>query len=307
VQNPDEDAPVPTDVTRLDTLPRQMLEAYQEGDFKHSSLLAFSVVKETPTDQVGWIIHLESLFQGGQVLRALSSVDTALRMIPGSADLHRLRGEILVALGRDPEAEESLRESLSRDPENPLAVQALAAILTKGGREAEAAHLPHVDEVQDRQAAVLARLHRAGSVPSVDALRRIVAAAPAFAEAYAALADVMSATEDTLDLANVYARTVQLRPKAVRPRYGYARVLTDQGDLFEARDVIRAAVALRPEAPQGYFGMAYVLYFMMRSEGAAINHRRGTMLAPDHPGARLPIARVVDQVPHAELNWFFAD
>ena len=307
MQERDEETTAPIDLDRQNTLHKQMLEAYQAGDYKHGSLLAFSVVKEIPTDQVGWIVFLESLLQDEQLLRALSSVNSALRMIPGSADLHRLRGEILVALGRDAEAEEPLRESLSRDPDTPLALQALAGVLARGGREREAGHLPHVEEVPDRQAAVIARLRHAGTGPDLETVRRIIADAPAFAEAYAALADALSATDKPLDFGGHYARALKLRPMAVRPRYGYARALTDMGDLFEARDVLRTAVALRPEAPQGYFGMAYALHFMTRSEDAAINHRRGTKLAPNHPGAKLTIAKVVDQVPHAELSWFFAD
>lgn len=307
MQKRDEETTTQIDLDRQDTLHKQMLEAYQAGDYKHGSLLAFSVVKEIPTDPIGWIVYQECLLQDGQIARALSSAETALRMVPGSADLHRLHGEILVALGRDAEAEEPLRESLSRDPDNPLALQALAGVLARGGRETEAGHLPHIEEVPDRQAAVIDRLRRAGSGPTLETMRRIIAGAPAFAEAYAALADALSATEKHPDPASHYARALQLRPMAVRPRYGYARALTDMGDLFEARDVLRTAVSLRPEAPQGYFGMAYALHFMMRSEDAAINHRRGTKLAPNHPGAKLPIAKVVDQVEHAELSWFFAD
>ncbi|MDH3745580.1 MAG: tetratricopeptide repeat protein [Acidobacteriota bacterium] len=113
----------------------------QKGD--HAG--AASVLSAAPSSNRG-SIELErtlavELFRAGELDSALAATESWLEAEPGSAGAGYLRSTILSALGRDTEAEETLRTVLEEHPSFVQAISLLADLMLRSGRPGDAVAL----------------------------------------------------------------------------------------------------------------------------------------------------------------------
>jgi protein O-GlcNAc transferase len=153
-----------------------------------------------------------ALLQDGRAAEALTVLD---RHPGGSADRLALRGAVLNALGRAPDAAEALRRAVALDANNPDSLYDLALTLLKIDEPAEAAA---VLERGRRRFPRIAKLHAAAGMvaylhgKNADAVRayEIAVKLEPAADLFAALGDVYDATGDLARAEPAYRRSLSL-------------------------------------------------------------------------------------------------
>lgn len=91
------------------------LNALEVGDANKAAGLAIASLKLRKTART-YLVHSRAMNQLGQLDAALDSVESALQIVPAYGPAWELRGRILWAAGRRPEARLALRRYLELDP-----------------------------------------------------------------------------------------------------------------------------------------------------------------------------------------------
>ncbi len=91
------------------------LNALEVGDANKAAALAIASLKLRKTART-YLVHSRAMNQLGQLDAALDSVESALQIVPAYGPAWELRGRILWAAGRRPEARLALRRYLELDP-----------------------------------------------------------------------------------------------------------------------------------------------------------------------------------------------
>jgi len=293
-----------------------MLAAHDAGPGKHSEILASFALKVRPDSVAPWIALLESQVAQGRTQRIITMAPIALKAFRDHPELLRFKGEALLAVGQFSAAEQSLRACLRRMPTNPVALQALDRLRTDRGdvdpsvRALVAAEPdPTTAAAQWRQDAPRAWLTEE-KTPLTDSAtcQRAIALAPAFAEAYEALAErIADDTEDTAAALKAVDRALALdHTGGATARQIKALVLVREGRVGAAIQVARAAVTLAPDNAQSHFVLAFALFNGLRDDAAAVLHARGRAIDPNHPAGHLTMNAWRDRGAEANFSWYFA-
>jgi tetratricopeptide (TPR) repeat protein len=177
--------------------------------------------------------------------------DDVIAKSPAKIKAHNNRGEVLLRLGRLPEAEASFRNALSLNPRGPMANYNLARLAEMRGRLAEAEEL----------------------------CRRALEVNPGLVDAWKTLGDVRLKSGSFGEAEAAY-REFLARREDPRVRYNRAVALYNQGALEEAGAEAGRAAALEPrlEEPERLLGL--VAQKLGRDSEAETHYRRALALAP---------------------------
>ena len=154
-----------------------------------------------------------ALLHDGRAGEALAVLD---KYPAAGADQFALRGAVLNALGRTPEAADALRRAVALDANNPDSLYDLALTLLKVDASAEAAALldrgrrrfPRVAKLH-AAAGMVAYLH-GKNTEAVSAYETAVRLEPGGADLFAALGDVYDATGDLARAESAYRKSLSL-------------------------------------------------------------------------------------------------
>ncbi len=183
------------------------------------------------SEVLGALLRLDA--EEGRLADSLARIDAGLAAAPDDARLLRTRGIALLAAGRGPEAEESLRKAIESDPNDLASYGELAQILARSGRGEEA--------VRTYEQALAAQ-------PESAALNLIVGIL------YEGSARLESAIER-------YEKAVRLDPALGVAKNNLAYLLAERGqELDRALDLAQEAKSLLPENPNAADTLGWVLY-----------------------------------------------
>ncbi|MCZ2149219.1 MAG: tetratricopeptide repeat protein [Bryobacterales bacterium] len=166
-----------------------------------------------------------ALLHDNQAQAALAALD---KHPAETADYYALRGIVLNALNREPEAVQSLRRAVALDPNNPDSLYDLALTLAKAGADAEASALLNQGR---RRFPKVAKIHAASGMmlyaagqndQAVQAYEQAVQLEPDAADLFAALGDAYDATGNLTKAEGAYLRSLRLEPSnaACQVKYG---------------------------------------------------------------------------------------
>ncbi|HMI94030.1 MAG TPA: tetratricopeptide repeat protein, partial [Polyangiales bacterium] len=214
----------------------------------------------------------------GQHERALERLEHSARLEP-NAEVDLTRAQSLRALGRLPEAEELLRDALTRKPDDAVSARELAALLTVSGKHREAADaFERATSLRPQDPAVRAELGRAYA-----RLERTEEAAAAFAHAIRLgesspqlqfeLGVQLHTLERFFEACEAYraARKGGLEDRRCYQQLGAACVALARYE--EAADAYEAAVRLDPNNVQLRFALAVCHHQQGRGDLAMTQYR----------------------------------
>ncbi len=229
----------------------------------------------------------QSYLESGEVSKAITALEEALKQDPSMAKAHRLLGE---ALGRDERWSEAITEfeayqSLAQ--EDSAAYFLLGHAYTQVGQleEASAAFARGVevdpsflDTHQKEIAQVIDDIMQAGQEAleagdldtATDLLNLVAPLAPGQGQVYALLGEAHLQADDTLQALDAFANAVRLSPELLTERAQEIQALAESGlekgraafesgDLETAIQIMRAVTQLMPENVKAHFllGNAY--------------------------------------------------
>lgn len=116
----------------------EFLTALNEKDFAKAGQLAEKATELNLDGADGLTFRARLLQNRGQLPEALTAVEDALKRTSPSAELYRLKGQILLAMGRGDDATEALARAVDIKPNDPLCMRDLVGCLLNIGRNNEA-------------------------------------------------------------------------------------------------------------------------------------------------------------------------
>ena len=218
----------------------------------------------------------------------------ALAIAPRHGPAQAGLGALLFILGRIPEAETSLRESIRPPADHPFVPTAhfyLAWVFKATGRLAEA-------EASFRTAIRLSPgsaeahndfgvlLWEARRFPEAEAEYRTAISLQAdLAIAHYGLGNVLRDIERYPEAEAAYSESIRLSPAFAEPRNGLGNVLKDTGRHAEAEASYREAIRLQADHPHAHHNLGLLLWEAGRYPEAEAEFRRTLAISPAHADA----------------------
>lgn len=197
-----------------------------------------------------------ALLHNNQAQAALDALD---KHPAETADYFALRGIVLNALNREPEAVKPLRRAVALDPNNPDSLYDLAVTLAKTGADAEASALLNQGR---RRFPKVAKIHAASGMmlyaagqndQAVQAYEEAVRLEPDAADLFAALGDAYDATGKLAKAEGAYARSLRIEPANVECQVKYGRNQIKLQNAGKAEAAFRRALALDAHNADAHF------------------------------------------------------
>ena len=199
----------------------------------------------------------QAQFDAGRLTEALATSRIVLQRSPDAANGHNLQGEVLVALERFEEAEDSFRRMLELDPDDVDAHVNLGVVGMHQERWAEAANWFREALERDPEDAlahgglgeVLFRLGRYAQ--AAESLRRAVSLQPDEVDIHTLyyLADALRRQRRNEEAIERYRDVLEMDPEFARAHSGIGYMLFDLRRYEESLEWLARSVSLDPDAP----------------------------------------------------------
>ncbi|HTY69415.1 MAG TPA: tetratricopeptide repeat protein [Alphaproteobacteria bacterium] len=207
---------------------------------------------------------------------------------PHNALIAGLLGDVLQALGKDPDAETAYRGALRLDPSLAVVHMNLGLILRRQRRLGEALaaletasrRAPTLPEVQLNLGLVQYESGHADA--AIAAYRAALALRPDYAEVYLNLGAAYHRQRDYGEAKAAYRAALKIQPGYAEAHYSLGVTFYDEGDLDGAAASYRRALALAPDHEGCRNNLAFVLQVLGRGAEAVELYRRGVAAGP-HP------------------------
>lgn len=167
---------------------RQADALFDLGRYEQAATLAAQHLAGAPDDAPALVLLARCRHRLGDDRQALTTVEDALRVAPGSVSARLVHTDVLLALKQNKQAEESARRTVELAPEFWAGHYALGRALDRGGR----------------------RKHRRAAAESA---RRAVALAPEESDAYVLLGLTAHHTRDYRVAQEAYETALRLNPE----------------------------------------------------------------------------------------------
>ncbi len=222
-----------------------------------------------PDFEPAWRDACLACVEAGQLDRVEPLLQRGLKVLPGSAELHFLRGNALQVAGRSSEAIEAYMRVLDLRRDHAEAHANLAVSLRSVGRlqEAAAQHqrvaaLRPDDGVAHMQYGLaLQRLSRPDA--AVEAFRRAVAADPKSAAALSAMGSAYAGMKRSAEAIEQYQRALALDPAHAFAHAGLAVEFNEQGKPQQAMQSMRKSIELDPNAVEAHSSLLFLMSFLV--------------------------------------------
>ncbi len=222
-----------------------------------------------PDFELAWRDACLTCVEAGQVERVQTFLERGLEALPGSGELHFLRGNALQVAGRSAAAIEAFERVLALRRDHVEAHSNIAVAMRSLGQiQQSAAHLQRVAalrpkdcEVQMQYAAVLQRLGRTDA--AIEAYRRAVAADPQSASALSSLGSAYAAQRRAAEAIEHYQRALAIDANHAFAYAGMGVEFNEQGRPREAMESLRKAIELDPAAAESHSSLLFLLSFLV--------------------------------------------
>ncbi len=200
----------------------------------------------------------------GDPAKAVPYFETAARQEPTAFRLLQL-GNAQMEARQFPQAESSLRRSISLSPDEPLAWGALGWTLWQQdkGSEAEAALEkavaldPELPELRNNLGSVLWGVGK--QAEAEQQFREALRIQPGIAEWRLNFARVLATRGELPEARFQFEQAIKLKPDSAEAHLDYGRLLADRGEAAEAIRQLEAAIRLQPSLWQAQFELGMAL------------------------------------------------
>lgn len=189
-----------------------------------------------------------------------------------------------------PETEESLRQALAANPDDPQLLGRLATLRIQAGRLGAATETLRTltrirpsAEAFERLGSILNRLGRFQE--ALPALRQALDLQPGSAMAWNSAGEALGNLGRIREAVNAFARAVDLRPDFAHAHYNLGLALRAAGQAESAAGALARAVELAPDTAEPLQSLAHLLHSLGRYQQAARGYRKLVELRPDDPAA----------------------
>jgi len=210
----------------------------------------------------------------GESDRALARVDEALQRNSDSAQLHSLRGQLLLSLDREEEAAPAFERALVLEPNRAEALAGRGELALRAGEPLAALELFEQanEAAPDDPAHALGgarALRAAGRLDAADArVRRVLQHHPEYVPAMLELAELVAALGSSLDEAVVLAARAQAVQRSAETLKTMGFVRLQRGETDEALDALRRSLEKDPDLPSAHYYLGLALERKGDLEGA---------------------------------------
>jgi tetratricopeptide (TPR) repeat protein len=300
-------------------------QALRQRDFAQAEAICRPMVQDLPDQPAGWHLLGSACAGQGRFPEAVAAYQRALRLRPGSADLHHALAGAWAAQGMRAEAETGYRQAIELHPDHGAALSCLGVLVGEQGRLEEAVGWlrravgcqPGSVKALVNLAVTLDRLGQ--SSEAEEQLRQAVQLQPDYADAHYNLgcllvgrgqpADAIACFEQTLrfkpdhhpaysnlglalmkagrleEAVVIFAQAVRLRPQQVEGHNHRGQALADLGRLAEAEACFARALQIDPGHAQAHTNRGNVLKEQGRLEEALASYQVALWLAPESASA----------------------
>ena len=281
-----------------------IIEALRRGATAEALDTARGWTDASPSDAQAHRWLAVALSQAGEHAAALESIDQALALAPDEADLHLVRGSLLLGVRRPDEAQAALAQASGLDP-NQLGAYLLRAQLALSRGDVDEAErmaklAARVSPRHPQLAAIEGMVaHRRGDpATAVKLLNAAAAQAPDEPQLYYALGFAYLAQDHVAFAEQAFSRVLELLPAATGLRGLVAELMLRQGRPDDALELLRPLLE-RPDAGFGTHRLAGVLEMAAGRPGRALPWLRAAFSAqprdPDLLGALVDAWRQLRQ------------
>jgi tetratricopeptide (TPR) repeat protein len=222
------------------------------GRANDARLVAEAVLQRTPESIDSLMLAAAARGEAGDPAAALAALETARRVAPKRADVHKHIGDIARKLKDNEGAIAAFRSALALDPQYAVVRFQLARLLTERQqyREAEQELLAALDAVPTYGEATLAlagllrHLRRPGE--ALPLLVELLQRDPYHFEALIALGEVLLALDRKADAVTAFSRVLRFDPKHVGALFHEGALLAEQHRYREAIDRWQQVIELGP-------------------------------------------------------------
>ncbi len=236
-----------------------------------------------------------ALSESGQLARATEILE---RVGPDAGALSDL-GNLYLQQGRLDQAEQSLRQAISIDPNLPTAHNLLGLTRLRKGDQpgAESAFHEAIRQQPDLAEALTNLgnlLARSGDLrQALFYLRMAVASDPNSVEAHFDLGEALAAS-DSLDLAREQLETaLRLNPKHAQAHVDLGRILAMKGLLAKAAGEYRSAIEIDSQLADAHYYLGQILAGGRDSAEAERQFRRAVELRPEYYEAHFALGQLL--------------
>jgi tetratricopeptide (TPR) repeat protein len=256
---------------------QQAIQHHRTGNLRLAEQLYMEVLASEPHNaDAHHLLGMATLVQG-QVPRAVSHFEQAVRQNEQSAVYRHHLGVALSAAGRKAEAIEMLRKALAIEPHSAAIHNDLAGVLRDMHQLAEA-------EVCFREAIRLD---------------------PRLVEAHNNLGSLLLTKGDWAGANEALQSAVRLRPDAVEIRFNLGNCYQGQGQYSEAAAEYRRALELQPHLAAAHYQLGSALFLQQRADDALASFREALRLDPQMIDAEIGLGATLgalQRFPEAERH-----
>jgi tetratricopeptide (TPR) repeat protein len=222
------------------------------GRAMESRLVAESALRQRPNDIETLMLAAATRGEAGDPAAALSALDTARRVAPMRADVHKHIGDISRKLGDTEGAITAYRSALTLDEDYAVVRYQLANVLLERGetRAAEEQLLAALDAVPTYSEAMLAlasvRRATSRSDEALPVLVDLLQRDPYHFDALIALGETLLDLGRKQDAVTAFARVLRFDPNHVGALYHEGALLAEQHRYRDATDRWRQVIELAP-------------------------------------------------------------
>ena len=252
-----------------------IIEALRRGAIAEAVEAARAWTGEAPGDAQAHRWLAVALSQSGEHGAALEHIDQAIALAPDEAELHLVRGSLLLGVRRPDEAQAALSQATGLDP-NQLGAYLLQAQLALSRGDADEAErvarlAARVSPNHPQLVAIegMVALRRGQPEAAVKLLNAAAAQAPDEPQLYYALGFAYLAQDHLAFAERALARVLELLPAAQGLRGLVADLMLRQGRPDEALEML-APLLERPNAGAGLHRLAGVLEMAAGRPGRAL-------------------------------------
>jgi len=197
---------------------RLLREYFQDDRLADAELLARSLTRKFPAQQIGWKVLGAVLKKTGRLNEALKAERKSVELAIQDAEAHNNLGVTLLQLGRMDAAEDHFKKAVALKPDYAESLFNLGNVSQKRGRieEAEATY------------------------------KRALALKPDFTEAHNELGNMLKSAGRLDECVGSYERAIALRRDFLEAHNNLGNALHDLGRLEEAEVCFRRALEFRP-------------------------------------------------------------
>src|SRR6185503_13352082 len=227
------------------------------GRAGEARLVAESVLHRAPGDIDTLMLAAAARGEAGDPAAALAALETARRVAPMRADVHKHIGDIARKLGDNESAIAAYREALELDPLYAVVRYQLAHVMMErqAWRESEQELLNALDAVPTYAEATLAlamlRLRLSRATDALPLLIDLLQRDPYHFDALITLGETLLALGQKQDAVMAFARVLRFDPTHVGALYHEGALLSEQHRYREAIDRWRRVLELEPEVTSG--------------------------------------------------------